>query len=124
MRGLQLTDIHTGRLHLHGRGIPLAEPVRVRIAAWLSHRNQRWPRTLNPHLFISKRTALRTTPVGVQWITRTLGMTTQAIREDRILDELHATGGDVRRICDLFGLTIPGAARYACVLNHPELDKG
>lgn len=49
-------------------------------------------------------------------------MSTQAIREDRILDELHATGGDVRRICDLFGLTITGAARYACVLNHPELN--
>jgi len=70
----------------------------------------------------SKRSALRATPVGVGWITNTLGMTTQAVREDRILNELHATGGDVRRICDLFGLSIAGAARYASVLNHPELD--
>ena len=104
------------------RSIPLAEPVRARIAAWLTYRNQRWPRTVNPHLFSSKRSALRATPVGVGWITNTLGMTTQAVREDRILNELHATGGDVRRICDLFGLTIAGAARYASVLNHPELD--
>jgi len=89
----------------------------------LSHRSQRWPQSANTHLFISKRTAIRTEPVGVEWITRTLGMTTQSIREDRILDELHATGGDVRRICDLFGLSIPGAARYASVLNHPELDR-
>lgn len=122
LRGLQLTDIHTGRLHLDGRVIPLAEPVRDRLAAWLTHRDKRWPQTPNPHLFISKRTALRTAPVGVEWITRTLGMTTQAIREDRILNELHATNGDVRRICDLFGLTIAGAARYASVLNHPDLD--
>lgn len=122
LRALQLTDIHTGRLHLDGRVIPLAEPVRERVAGWLTYRNQRWPQTANPHLFISQRTALRTGPVGVEWVTRTLGMTTQAVREDRILDELHATGGDVRRVCDLFGLSITGAARYASVLNHPELD--
>ena len=35
---------------------------------------------------------------------------------------MHATGGDVRRICDLFGLSIAGANRYASVLNHPDLD--
>ena len=110
-------------MHLNSRTIPLAEPVRVRVAAWLSYRSQRWPQSANTHLFISKRTAIRTEPVGVEWITRTLGMTTQSIREDRILDELHATGGDVRRICDLFGLSIAGAARYASVLNHPELDR-
>jgi len=31
--------------------------------------------------------------------------------EDRILDETYATGGDVRRICDLFHLSAGGAAR-------------
>jgi hypothetical protein len=50
-------------------------------------------------------------------------MTTQAIREDRILRELHATGGDVRRVCDLFGLSSAGAGRYASALNHPNLDR-
>jgi hypothetical protein len=38
-------------------------------------------------------------------------MSAQAIREDRILDEAIATG-DVRRICDLFGLTVEAALRY------------
>lgn len=123
LRALQLTDIHTGRLHLDDRAILLAEPVRDRIAAWLTYRTRRWPHTVNPHLFISRRTALRTDPVGVAWITRALGMTTQAIREDRILSELLATDGDIRRVCDLFGLSISGAARYASVLNHPELDE-
>jgi hypothetical protein len=48
-------------------------------------------------------------------------MTPQVIREDRILHELLATGDDVRRICDLFGLSIAGANRYATALNHPGL---
>ena len=44
-----------------------------------------------------------------------------ALREDRILHEIHATGGDVRRICDLFGLTISGATRYLNTVEHPDL---
>ena len=27
--------------------------------------------------------------------------------------EIHATGGDIRRICDLFGLSVEAATRYA-----------
>jgi len=34
------------------------------------------------------------------------------LREDRILHEIHTSGGDVRRICDLFGLTVAAALRY------------
>lgn len=122
LRNLLLTDIRSGRLHLDNRTIPLAQPVRDRITTWLSYRNQRWPHSANPHLFISKRTALGTDPVGVEWITQSLGMTTQIIREDRIVHELLANRGDLRRICDLFGLTIAGAKRYAATLNHPGLE--
>ncbi|WP_454198881.1 hypothetical protein [Nocardia sp. Marseille-Q1738] len=123
LRTIRLTDIHSGRLHLDTRVIPLAGPVRVRIQAWLSERARRWPNSFNPYLFISKRTAIRTEPVGVEWITQRLGLTAQAIREDRILDELHATGGDIRRICDLFGLSIAGASRYRSALEHPDLTR-
>lgn len=42
----------------------------------------------------------------------------QTRREDRILQEIHATGGDVRRICDLFGLGIDAALRYAGVMEN------
>jgi hypothetical protein len=41
--------------------------------------------------------------------------------EDRILDEPIASEGDIRRLCDLFGLTIAGAKRYAATLGHPAL---
>ena len=121
LRKLQLTDIHDGRLHLEDRTIPLPQPVRDRLTAWLSYREQRWPMTRNAHVFVSRRTALDTSPVGVQWITTSMGMTPQEAREDRILHELHASGGDIRRLCDMFGLSIAGASRYSAVLTHPGL---
>jgi hypothetical protein len=31
------------------------------------------------------------------------------------------TGADMRRICDLFGLAIDTAVRYAATLGHPDL---
>ncbi|MBG6191706.1 hypothetical protein IWX64_002673 [Arthrobacter sp. CAN_A212] len=45
----------------------------------------------------------------------------QALREDRILHEIHATGSDIRRICDLFGLSVEGATRYLNTVEHPDL---
>ncbi|MGB8382472.1 MAG: hypothetical protein WCG47_14725 [Dermatophilaceae bacterium] len=39
IRQLRLTDIVDGRLILDDRDIPLAAPVRTRLAAWLDHRN-------------------------------------------------------------------------------------
>lgn len=117
LRKLQLTDIHDGRLHLNDRTIPLAQPVRDRLSAWLAYREERWPWTRNPHVFVSRRTALDTAPVGVWWITTSMGMTAQEAREDRILHELHASGGDIRRLCDMFGLSIAGASRYSSVLG-------
>jgi hypothetical protein len=41
----------------------------------------------------------------------------QLIRDDRIDTGLHATGGDARRICDPFGLTIAGAMRCSGTLE-------
>jgi hypothetical protein len=123
LRALLLTDIHDGRLHLDGdtRGIPLVQPVRVRRASHLDYRNTRWPGTANPHLFIHYRTALGTAPVGNRWPGLILSLPARDLRTDRILDEVHATGGDVRRICDLFGLSVKAALRYTAVLDHPDL---
>ncbi len=121
VRQLTLTDIHDGRLHLADRTVVLAEPVKTRLGAWLDHRNQRWPNTANPHLFIHYRTATGTGPVGGRWVGLTLGMSPHALRQDRILDEVNATDGDVRRLSDLFGVTVKTALRYAEVLDHPDL---
>ena len=116
---LQLTDIVDGRLSLDGRDIPLAGPVRVRLAAWLDHRNRTWPESINPHLFVGRVSGPRLTPVGKQFPWKGTDLRPQALREDRILAEIHATGGDVRRICDLFGLTVDAAMRYALTSDTP-----
>jgi hypothetical protein len=117
---LKLTDVIDGRLTLHGRVIPLAGPVRVRLAAWLDHRATTWPGSINPHLFINRRSAPRLTPSGRQFPWRNTTIKPQALREDRILQEIHATGGDVRRICDLFGINVETALRYARTLDATD----
>lgn len=125
VRSLKLTDVVDGRLTLpDGRNFPLAGPVRVRLAAWLDHRAERWPRTLNSHLFVTQQTAPRLLPPGVSFPRKKAGLSPRVLRTDRILQEIHATGGDVRRICDLFGIGIDAAMRYAQILqpgieNHP-----
>lgn len=127
LRNLQLSDLRDRHLHISGRVdrvIPLAEPVRERATAYLDHRTTRWPGSPNPHLFIHFRTAARTEPVGPRWVWLTLDMpgSVRAIRQDRILHEALATGGDTRRLCDLFGLSIQAASRYTDAIREPSLD--
>ena len=81
----------------------LASLARRRLSTWLDHRAARWPATRNPHLFINTYTAVRAGTVSHHYVPQTVGMAIQQIREDRILHEALATGGDVRRLCDLFG---------------------
>lgn len=121
IRRLQLTDIRDRRLHLDGRVVPLAKPARQRVAAWLDHRSQRWPASTNPHLFIHFRTAGRQEPVGIKWVFTTIGIPggAQALRADRIIQEAAATGNDVRRLCDMFGLSIMQASRYTLAITEP-----
>lgn len=123
LQRLHVTDLHDGRLHIDGRTIVLAQPVRDRVRAWLDLRQQRWPETANPHLFITRHTGRRTEPCSKRWIWLTIGpgLSAAAIREDRILDEAHATEGDVRRLADLFGLSIQAGTRYTSTVDHPEL---
>ncbi len=119
---LKLTDVVDGRLGVSERVIPLADPVRARLSAWLDHRARTWPATINPYLLINRKTAPRLTRSGRYFPWVRAGISPQALREDRILDEIHASGGDVRRICDLFGLTIDATLRY--LLAHITTDGG
>lgn len=121
IRELQVTDIVDGRLLLSGRDLPLAAPVRTRLAAWLDHRGRTWPGTVNPHLLINRRTAPRLVAVGRAFPWTHTPFRSQALREDRILHEIRATGGDVRRLCDLFGLSVDGATRYLKTVEHRDL---
>jgi hypothetical protein len=100
----------------------LAGPVLVRLRAWLDHRARTWPHSLNPHLLVTRKSGPRLTPVGKQFPWTKTNLRPQALREDRILQEIHATGGDIRRTCDLFGLSVEAATRYTLTLAHPDLE--
>ncbi|CAM5693501.1 hypothetical protein SCHAM137S_06516 [Streptomyces chartreusis] len=47
-----------------------------------------------------------------------LGTPARVIRTDRILHEVQTTGADLRRICDLFGLSVPAALRYTATVGR------
>jgi hypothetical protein len=74
-------------------------------------------------VFLTKHTVRRTEECSKRWIWLTIGsdLSIAAIREDRILDEAQATGGDVRRLADLFGLNIQAGTRYTSAVSHPDL---
>lgn len=59
--------------------------------------------------------------VSHHYVLQTVGMAIQQIREDRILHEALVTGGDVRQLCDLFGISVAAALRYTAVLDPPGL---
>jgi hypothetical protein len=123
LQRLLLVDITDNRLTIDGRVIPLAYPVRRRLSRYLDHRGRRWPESLNPHLLINSDSWRVDSPVGVRWIRLMIGpgLTARQLREDRILNEFHATGGDVRSLADLFGLSIQASTRYMSTLENPEL---
>lgn len=51
------------------------------------------------------------------------GLNRRSLRSDRILQEIYATGGDVRSICDPFGLSIGGASRYTATFGQPSFHE-
>ena len=63
---------------------------------------------------------MRAGTVSHHYVLQTVAMAIQQIREDRILHEALATGGDVRRLCDLFGISVAAALRYTAVLDPPD----
>jgi hypothetical protein len=103
------------------RDIPLAAPVRSRLAAWLDHRNRTWPTTANPHVLVNRRTETRIVPSGPSFPWKDNAVRPPALREERILHEIHATGGGIRRIYDLFGLSVESVSRYLKTVAHPDL---
>lgn len=119
LQALQTTDLRDGRLFLPNHTVLLAAPVRERLASWLDERGQRWPNTRNAHLFVNFYTAVRVQPVSGRWILATTGIPPRDIRRDRIAHEAIATGGDLRRICDLFGISISSAERYSHASDQP-----
>lgn len=123
VRALQLGDIDLGnrRIVIAGRSRPLDELTHRILLDWLDHRRSRWPHTANPHLFISKESALHRGPVSATWILDLRGQpaTLERLRIDRQLEEALASGGDPLRVASVFGVSQTTAIRYA--LNALQL---
>jgi hypothetical protein len=49
-------------------------------------------------------------------------LTASSLRNDRLLHEADSTGGDVKRLGDLFGISPRTAYRFTKTLGHPDLQ--
>lgn len=118
VRAMQLSDVDLGglRLTINGRERRLDDLTRTVLFAWLDHRHRRWPVTANPHLLISRTTALGVGPVSSPWVDRELrGLpaTLDRIRRDRHLEEALVQGPDPLHLAEVFGLSSKTAIHYA-----------
>lgn len=117
IRALHLDDVDlgNGRLTIAGTPRPLDDLTRRVLLAWLRHRASRWPSTANPHMLISKETALRHGPVSANFILDLRGQPTslERLRIDRQLEEALAQAGDPLALAAMFGISESTAITYA-----------
>lgn len=116
LRSLKTTDLRDGRLFLPTERSCSPTPYGP---AGLPQPPVAPYRELAP--IVSQTTGCGVEPVSYVWINDVLGMPTSWLREDRLLHEAEATGGDPRRICDLFGLSVGAALRYTGTIDQPGL---
>ena len=93
----------------------MGELTRRVLREWLEYRQRRWPHTANPHLLISKESALRHGPVSTAYLTSLRGLpaTLERLRIDCQLTEAIATGFDPLHLAEVFGISEQTAIRYA-----------
>jgi hypothetical protein len=116
-------DLAGGTLLVDGQPRRLDALTLTELRAWLAWRRARWPRTANPYLLVNQSTAGGLTPVkrsSVQAVFQRLGTTAHGLRVDRLLAEVHATGGDPLKLAKLFGISDPTAIRYCLELSRLE----
>jgi integrase len=117
IRALQLNDVDFAdrRLRIAGHERPLDDLTHRVLREWLTYRAYRWPNTANPHLLLSKETALRHGPVSHTFVLTLRGLpgTTERLRIDRQLEEALAVGFDPLHLAAVFGIAEATAIRYA-----------
>lgn len=101
----------------------LDDLTRALMAGWLRERHGRWPLTGNPHLLVTRHTAIDTAgpPIALtvlDAIFGELGLTPSQVRQDRILDEARHTADPVH-LMHVFGLTAKPAMKYVQAA-HPD----
>jgi hypothetical protein len=117
IRALQLddADLDSQRLRLAGADRPMGELTCKVVREWLEYRQRRWPHTANPHLLLSRESALHHGPVSTAYLTSLRGLpaTLERLRIDCQLAEAMATGFDPLHLAEVFGISEQTAIRYA-----------
>jgi hypothetical protein len=93
------------------------------MASWLRERHRCWPLTRNPHLLVTRHTAVDTVgppiaPTVLDAIFGDLGLTPSQLRQDRLLDEARHTADPVH-LMRVFGLSAHPAMKYIQAA-HPD----
>jgi hypothetical protein len=117
---LEDVDLAAGILRVAGRPRRLDALTLKALAGWLELRRDRWPANANPYLLVNQSTAGGLTPVTrgyVQAVFQQLGVTAEDLRVDRLLAEVHDSGGDPLTLAMLFGISDPTAVRYCLELG-------
>ena len=101
----------------------LDELSRALMTDWLRERHRCWPLTRNPHLLVTRHTAVDTAgppiaPTVLDAIFGELGLTPSQVRQDRILDEARHTADPVH-LMRVFGLSSHPAMKYVQTA-HPD----
>jgi hypothetical protein len=96
---------------------------RTLMTSWLRERHRCWPLTRNPHLLVTRHTAVDTAgppiaPTVLDAIFGELGLTPSQLRQDRILDEARHTADPVH-LMRVFGLSAHPAMKYIQAA-HPD----
>ncbi|MFG3020211.1 hypothetical protein ACGFZQ_16965 [Streptomyces sp. NPDC048254] len=122
-----LGDVISARAQLlvrrpHGRHTVHLDDLTLRLLhSWLRYRHQRWPRTTNPHLFVTRQTVIHTGPTSADYFPASfqrLGLTLNGLRTDRILDEARHTADPVHLV-RVLGISVSTAMKYVRTA-HPH----
>ncbi|MFQ6148514.1 hypothetical protein ACLMNJ_36570 [Streptomyces seoulensis] len=98
--------------------------TRTRLAtAWEFQRHRRWPDSSNPHLFVTRDTAVDDSgpPISagvVHLLLQRVGLPAGHLRVDRIVDEARHSADSVR-LMEFFGLSNLSAIYYV-LSAHPD----
>jgi hypothetical protein len=112
-----------GRLRAGSRLVYLDDLTLTLIAAWLRERHRQWPHSTNPHLLVTRRTAMHAehppiTKFALLYQFRFTGLTAQQLWSDRILEEARETEDPIH-LMRVFGLSATTAVKYVQTA-HPE----
>lgn len=117
IRALRLADLDLPgrRITIGGVERPLDELTHKVLLAWLEHRRERYPGTANPHVLVSKQSALGLGTVSQTFILdlRPTDTDLEQLRIDRRLEEAINSGGDPTHLLAVFGGSEAAAIRFA-----------